>query len=101
MVEERFAPILNGEAKEKADEIISGKKNFHEGVLELPYFREFMDMTYDIPKNEYFERIRLNNEDAIGGMMDVAKGHFNTLMDYLSKFYRRHNYKYDIEILKM
>lgn len=93
IAEEKFAPILNGEARDRANEFITGKRDFHEGVMELPYFKKFMDMTYEIPKNEYFDRVRLNNEDAISGMMDVAKGHFNTLMDYLSKFYRRHNYK--------
>lgn len=74
-------------------EFIDGKKSFYEGVDELPYFRRYMDMTYEIPKNVYFDRIRLNNEDVITGMMDVAKHHFNLLMDYLIKFYRRHNYK--------
>jgi len=91
--EEKFAPILNGEAKARAREFIAGKRNFHEGVHELPYFKEFMDMTYEIPKNEYYDRIRLNNEDVIGGMMDVARLHFNMLLEYLIKFYRRHNYR--------
>lgn len=74
-------------------EFIAGKKPFHDGVKELPYFKHYMDMTYEIPKNEYFDRVRLNNEDVIGGMMDVAKMHFNLLLDHLVKYYRRHNYK--------
>lgn len=90
---EKFAPILNGEAKARANEFILGKRDFAEGVNELPYFQQFMDMTYEIPKNVYFDRIRLNNEDVITGMMDVAKVHFNMLLDYLTKFYRKHNLK--------
>jgi len=85
---------MNGEAKEKAFKFISDEHTFYDGIAELKYYKEFMEMTYNIPKNAFFDRIRLNNEDVAIGLMEIGRSHLNILMNHLIHTYREHNLKY-------
>jgi hypothetical protein len=69
--------------------------NFYEGVKEIDVFREYTKLIYEIPRNTFMGRIRINNEDVILGLMDAVRLHQNIITDHLLKTFRYQNYKWD------
>ena len=91
VVEKEFRPILSGEAKAKAENFINEEHSFQEGISELEYYKEFVAACRRIPKNVFFGRVRVNNEDIIAELLDLANLHVHIVLDNLIEMYREHN----------
>ncbi|CAG7837267.1 unnamed protein product [Allacma fusca] len=90
-IQKTFQPLLGGEARAKAENFVSEGYSFQEGIHALDYYKDFITLCREIPKNVFFGRVRVNNEDIIAELLDLANLHVHIILDSLIEMYRQHN----------
>ena len=97
--EEKFDPILNGDARLEAQDYISNiEYNFYDGIKEVAKYKKYMHWTAEVPKNCYFGRIHMNNEDLISELHETSLHIVDTILNDLLTRYRELCKKYGFVI---